>query len=102
MEQWCGPWRGSGGGWRERMKKGRKGRKGWVEREVCGSRKKTWDVQFKFKVNFKKGFSCKSLWERIKRAGVESWFWPRRSGRLGTTAPTKRELWANMEWEKGL
>ena len=33
MEQWCG----SGGGWRERMKKGRKGRKGWVEREVCGS-----------------------------------------------------------------
>ena len=22
MEQWCGPWRGSGGGWRERMKKG--------------------------------------------------------------------------------
>ena len=34
--------------------------------------------------------------------GGESWFWPRRVGRLGTTAPTKREPWANIDREKGL
>ena len=41
MGKRCGPWRGSGGGGRGRMKEERKGRKGGVEPGTSGNRQRT-------------------------------------------------------------